>query len=85
MSAENAVAVAAGNTKGGKGKAEGDAMDELFPRVDLDKLISGAIISGCNDANWKNRKESLETIQGILEANKRLKPGLGRIRSLPFC
>jgi cytoskeleton-associated protein 5 len=68
-------AVETNSSAGGKVKANaGDALDDLFPRVDLDKLLSPATISACNDANWKTRKEALETIQSILEANKRLKP-----------
>ncbi|KAH9818609.1 armadillo-type protein [Melampsora americana] len=63
----------------GKGKvAPGDdALDELFPRVDLDKLISSSVVKSCDDSAWKIRKEALETIQSILESNKRLKPNLG--------
>lgn len=49
-------------------------MDELFPRVDFDRLVSSAQVQACNDANWKVRKEALEGIRDILEANKRLKP-----------
>lgn len=69
-----AAAPAAGG-KAGKGKAtDDDPLDELFPRVDLDKLVSSANANACNDTNWKMRKEALENIQSILEANKRLKP-----------
>ena len=49
-------------------------MDELFPRVELDRLISSSTVAALGDANWKIRKEALESIQSILEANKRLKP-----------
>lgn len=63
---------------GGAGAAKGadgdDALDQLFPRVDLEKLLSSATVNACNDANWKTRKEALESIQSTLEANKRLKP-----------
>jgi cytoskeleton-associated protein 5 len=74
-SAENVVAAPGGKT--GKG-ATADPAEELFPRVDIDKLVPSSVISAANDANWKNRKEALEQIQGILEANKRLKPNLGQ-------
>lgn len=67
-----AAAPAGGKGKGNAGGA--DPLDELIPRVDLDKLLSSANVAGCNDANWKMRKEALEHIQGVLEANKRLKP-----------
>lgn len=64
------------STAGGKSASSGggDALDDLYPRVDLEKLVSSAVVNSVNDANWKTRKESLETIQSILEANKRLKP-----------
>ncbi|KAI5480254.1 microtubule associated protein [Pseudohyphozyma bogoriensis] len=77
FSADNAVAAGPSGGKGGAGvgAGAGDALDDLFPRVDLEKLVSAATISGCNDANWKMRKEALESIQATLEANKRLKPG----------
>ncbi|KAG0145811.1 hypothetical protein CROQUDRAFT_658187 [Cronartium quercuum f. sp. fusiforme G11] len=73
------VNVGAANGAKGKGKAGAgdDALDELFPRVDLDKFISSAVIKSCDDSAWKIRKEALETIQSILEQNKRLKAGLG--------
>lgn len=80
------------DSRGGKGKGPSgaaaaggdDPLDELFPRIDLDKLVSGSTIAASGDANWKVRKESLESIQATLEANKRLKPsplsGLKKIR-----
>ncbi|KNE90352.1 hypothetical protein PSTG_16223 [Puccinia striiformis f. sp. tritici PST-78] len=70
-----------GEASGAKGKrksgASGDPLDELFPRVDLDKLVSSGTIRACDDSVWKTRKEALTTIQDILEQNKRLKPNLG--------
>lgn len=77
IAADTIVAASAGtSSKGGKGKAsnDDDALDDLFPRVDLEKLVPSSMIASINDANWKTRKEALETIQSILEANKRLKP-----------
>ncbi|CAH7684994.1 spindle pole body component alp14 [Phakopsora pachyrhizi] len=72
----NAGGGEAGNSKG-KGKASGDPLDELFPRVDLERLIASSTIKACDDAAWKTRKEALETIQGILDQNKRLKSNIG--------
>ncbi|BGP14170.1 hypothetical protein JCM10213_002469 [Rhodosporidiobolus nylandii] len=70
-----AAAPAAGGSKGGKGGApEVDPMDELFPRVDLDRLVSSAQAQAIGDANWKVRKEALEGVRDLLEANKRIKP-----------
>lgn len=71
-SASTAVAV-----EGSRAAAEGtadDPMDDLFPRVDLDRLISSATVAGINDANWKVRKEALEGVQSLLEQHKRFKP-----------
>lgn len=69
---------AANGTKGkGKVAAGDDPLDELFPRVDLDKVLPSAVVKACDDGAWKIRKEALETIQGILDQNKRLKPVLG--------
>lgn len=68
----------AGGAKGkGKTGTSGDPLDELFPRVDLDRLVSSSVIKACDDPAWKIRKEALTTIQDILEQNKRLKPNLG--------
>lgn len=75
--------VAGGGGKGGGGGGGGgaaDALDDLIPRVDLDKLVSGTTISsGSRSDNWKERKEAMETLSGILQANTRLKPGMGEL------
>ncbi|GAA5971652.1 hypothetical protein JCM11641_000672 [Rhodosporidiobolus odoratus] len=60
--------------RGGKAAAaEVDPMDELFPRVDFDRLVSTAQAQAVGDANWKVRKEALEGIRDVLESNKRIK------------
>ena len=64
-------------TKGGKGKAAASAVDDLFPRVDLEKLLPAGVAASCNDPNWKTRKEALEQVQALLDANKRLLPNIG--------
>ncbi|KAI7849124.1 armadillo-type protein [Circinella umbellata] len=70
-------AASGGGGGGGSGNAAADAVESLFPRVDISSSLSKA--SGeCNDANWKIRKEGLEKVLGIIEgANKRIKPNLG--------
>jgi cytoskeleton-associated protein 5 len=68
-----------------KGKGVGDPLDELFPRVDLEKLIGAtSIVADAKNEAWKTRKEALESLQGILDVgtNKRLKGNLGMYRSL---
>jgi cytoskeleton-associated protein 5 len=66
---------------GGKRQAaSGDPLDELFPRVDIDRLVAGtSILAEIKSDAWKNRKEALETLQSILDvgSNKRLKPSMG--------
>ncbi|KAK0530495.1 hypothetical protein OC842_003911 [Tilletia horrida] len=78
FSAENqAAASSGGGGAGGAGAAAADdALDDLIPRVDLDKLVSSSMVSKLGDANWKERKEACEDIQAILQANQRLKPNL---------
>ena len=65
-------------SNGGKNQAtQHDALDELHPRVDISRLITPTMLSSCSDANFKVRKEAMEQIQSIMEANKRLKPSIG--------
>ncbi|CAG8611966.1 10009_t:CDS:2, partial [Acaulospora colombiana] len=64
---------------GGQSKAA-DPMEELYPRVDIDRLLVGTtILADSKSDAWKARKEALEKFQGLLEANKRFKPNLGDI------
>ncbi|KAG8823574.1 Microtubule-associated protein, microtubule dynamics during spindle orientation, partial [Serendipita sp. 399] len=64
---------------GGSSKAA-DPMEELYPRVDIDRLLVGTtILADSKSEAWKSRKEALEKLQGLLEANKRFKPTLGDI------
>lgn len=65
----------------GSGKSGGaDALDELFPRVEIDSLLKGTtILTDAKSEAWKTKKEALETLQAILDqgSNKRLKPNMG--------
>ena len=81
ISGDNAPAPAASAGSGPATASKGgaDPLDDLFPRQDLDKLVPHSIVAGIGNANWKERKESLEQVQGILEANKRLKPNMGEL------
>ncbi|KAL5529163.1 hypothetical protein ACEPAG_5137 [Sanghuangporus baumii] len=66
----------------GKAAVPVDAMDDLFPRVELDGLLKGTtILSGAKSDAWKTKKEALETLQAVLDQgpNKRLKPSMGEI------
>ena len=61
-------------------------MDDLFPRVELDKLLAGTnILADAKSDVWKARKEALEQLQGLLDVgqNKRLKPVMGGCSQLP--
>ncbi|KAG9118686.1 Microtubule-associated protein, microtubule dynamics during spindle orientation, partial [Ceratobasidium sp. 392] len=73
--------VAAAPVGGAKG-ATNDVMEELFPRVDLDKLVGAtSILTDAKSDQWKVRKEALELLQSILDtkANQRLKPNMGEL------
>ncbi|KAG0332620.1 Microtubule-associated protein, microtubule dynamics during spindle orientation [Podila horticola] len=59
---------------GGAGSA---AVEELFPKVDIGNQFTSALLEECADANWKVRKEGLEKVAAIVDANKRIKPNLG--------
>ena len=65
----------------GSGKAvAASAMDDLFPRVEIDSLLKGTtILADAKSDAWKSKKEALETLQAILDQgpNKRLKPNMG--------
>ncbi|KAI0082692.1 ARM repeat-containing protein [Panus rudis PR-1116 ss-1] len=67
----------------GKGTAASlDALDDLFPRVEVDSLLKGTtILADAKSDAWKSKKEALETLQAILDqgSNKRLKPTMGEI------
>lgn len=79
FSADNAQAASATSGKASNGSS--DPLDDLFPRQDISRLITSTTIKSMSDANWKQRKEALEAIQSILEANSRLKPILGMSRN----
>ena len=75
------LAVAQQGGSGGKGStAASGALDDLFPRVEIDGLMKGTtILADAKSEAWKTKKEALETLQAILDqgANKRLKPQMG--------
>ncbi|KAG9290927.1 hypothetical protein G9A89_011077 [Geosiphon pyriformis] len=54
-----------------------DALEELFPKVDIGAQFTSKMIADCNDDKWKTRKEGLEQIKAIVDANQRIKPNLG--------
>ena len=74
---------AAGPGKASKGGA--DPLDDLIPRVDLDKLVaSTSLIADSKSDAWKVRKEAFEALAGLLEvkSNSRLKPNMGEVGSV---
>jgi cytoskeleton-associated protein 5 len=74
------LAMAPQGGSGGKGGAAASALDDLFPRVEIDGLMKGTtILADAKSEAWKTKKEALETLQAILDqgANKRLKPQMG--------
>ncbi|KAF8605244.1 ARM repeat-containing protein [Ceratobasidium sp. AG-I] len=67
---------------GGAKSGTADVMEELFPRVDLEKLVGATtILTDAKSDQWKTRKEALELLQAILDtkANQRLKPNMGEL------
>ncbi|KAF8077979.1 microtubule associated protein [Lyophyllum atratum] len=61
---------------------QGDPLDDLFPRVEVDSLLKGTtILADAKSESWKTKKEALETFQAILDqgSNKRLKGAMGEI------
>lgn len=67
------------------GSATSGALDDLFPRVEIDGLMKGTtILADAKSEAWKTKKEALETLQAILDqgANKRLKPQMGASTSI---
>ncbi|CAG8825210.1 11490_t:CDS:2, partial [Racocetra persica] len=49
----------------------------LFPKVDIGAQFTSKMMADANDDKWKTRKEALEQVLAIVDANKRIKPNLG--------
>ena len=68
----------------GKGKSGGgsaDPLDDLIPRVDLDKLVNQtSVVKDSKSDAWKVRKEAFEALNALLDvkSNSRLKPNMGK-------
>ncbi|KAL7422401.1 hypothetical protein Q5752_003047 [Cryptotrichosporon argae] len=72
--------VAAAPGKAAKGGT--DPLDDLIPRVDLDKLVaSTSVVADSRADAWKVRKEAFESLAAVLDikSNSRLKPNMGEI------
>ena len=81
-----AVKAAAAGGGGGSGPVaaqnngvDEDMLDELVPRVDLDRLVPATAIARMGDANWKERKEGLEEVLVVVNANSRLKGNMAEL------
>ena len=61
------------------GETDEAELERLVPRVDVDALLPSAAIAQLGDANWKMRKEGLETIQSALQPHPRLKGSLSEL------
>ena len=69
----------------GKGQGTADPLDDLIPRVDLDKIVGQTtVIADARSDAWKTRKEAFEALNVLLEAksNSRLKPNMGRLNRM---
>ena len=70
---------ATGAKTNGKAPAGADALDDLIPRVDLEKLVAQtSIVADSKSDAWKVRKEAFEALNALLEikSNGRLKPNM---------
>ncbi|KAJ1660027.1 hypothetical protein IWQ61_000993 [Dispira simplex] len=79
-----ALAADDGGAPGGTaaGNSAGDALDDIFPRVDITPMINSKLVTKLREDNWKLRKEGLEQVQEILRsANNRIKPTVGELWS----
>lgn len=71
-----------GGGKAGKASAGGDPLDDLIPRVDLDKLVGQTtVVADARSDAWKTRKEAFESLNALLEvkSNSRLKGNMGEL------
>ncbi|KAK8854575.1 hypothetical protein IAR55_003314 [Kwoniella newhampshirensis] len=71
--------------KAGAKSGGGDPLDDLIPRVDLDKLVaSTTVLTDSKSDAWKTRKEAFEALDGLLDvkSNNRLKANMGEIGSV---
>lgn len=75
------ASVATSSGAGAAASGGDDALDDLFPRVEIDGLMKGTtILADAKSDAWKTKKEALEALQAILDqgSNKRLKPSMGK-------
>lgn len=83
QSAELQHSSAVGAVSGSASHSAGaDPLDDLIPRVDLDKLVAGTnVIADSKSDSWKTRKEAFESLLAVLEqkSNSRLKPNMGKL------
>ncbi|KAF0542990.1 ARM repeat-containing protein [Gigaspora margarita] len=59
------------------GRSGNDALEDLFPKVDVGAQFTSKMMTEANDDKWKTRKDALEQVLVIVDANKRIKPNLG--------
>lgn len=70
--------------KAGKGSDGGGAgpldMSDLIPRQDISNSITPALITLLASSNWKERKQGLEDVEGVLSAaGNRITPNTGEL------
>ncbi|RIA95528.1 armadillo-type protein [Glomus cerebriforme] len=61
----------------GSGTSGKNTLEELFPKVDIGAQFTSKMMAECNDDKWKVRKDALEQVLAIVDANKKIKPNLG--------
>ena len=73
------AASAADNAADEVGQDEEEDMDDLMPRTDISGKLTEELITKLGDANWKIRKEALDEVKAIFEANKFVTSNLGHL------
>jgi cytoskeleton-associated protein 5 len=70
-----------GDAGGDASAADGDPMDDLIPRVDLNKVVATTtVLKDSKSENWRVRKDAFEALEAELDRNTRLKPEMGKYR-----
>lgn len=67
---------------GAEGPDLADDLEDLIPRVDLNKVVaSTTVLKDSKSENWRVRKEAFEALEVELDRNPRLKSEMGRYTS----
>lgn len=65
------------------GERASDAMMDMEPRTDISPQITDTLLKQMSDTNWKERKEAVETVEGLLQRVGAPSSVAGIIHTLP--